>query len=143
MAKPPKAKPPTFDELLAYLYWVRVLTHPGADDSDEAVAARAELSVATLQKWKARQDVPSVTSTAKGLAAALGVSWEWLTMEGGEAPLPMLFNDWLAARRGTPLTATDRRYQVIEVPGVTPAAMGLIVAGTGAKPGKKRPPGSA
>lgn len=122
ISRKPKTPPPTYAERVEYLYWVRELTHPAADDSDVAVSTRSGLSVAWIQKWKARTDAPPGRDALEAYAQAMECSWEWLAgREGALPPLPALWRDWFAGKRGKPVAASDPRYITGEPDMIDPA----------------------
>lgn len=113
--------PSTFEERLAFARWARMLTSAAPEESDQDLARRAGVSQPWLAKWKRRNDAPPGHKELAGLAEALGCSWEWLAARPGAAPpLPALWRDWLAARRGKPVAASDPRYVTGELDMIDP-----------------------
>lgn len=128
--KPPLAPSAVYWERLLYARWIRQLTDVAIEDSDTALWKRAGVTQSWFSKWKESDETPPGHRELAPLAKALGVSFEWLSgQEGGVAPLPTLFWDWIAARRGNPIKASDPRYM--------PMKPGTVVAGRGENAAKE------
>lgn len=111
---PPTAS--TFAERLAYARWVRQLTTASPEESDKDLAGRVGVTPPWLAKWKGRENAPPGHKELVGLARALQVPDDWLVADGeASAPLPALWRDWLAARRGHPVALDAPRYVADEV----------------------------
>lgn len=111
MAKKPR--PSTFAERLAYARWVRQLTIADSpEEADKDLAARIAVSTGWLAKWKIREDAPPGHREITALAEAVGVPWKWLAGQEDGPPLPALWADWFATRRGKPVALDDVRYSI-------------------------------
>jgi hypothetical protein len=123
--KAPAIAPPSFAERLAYARWVRQLTTNAPEESDMELVRRSGVKQPWFSKWKGRDDVPPGREILQ-LADALGVSWQWLEGQDRPPPLPSLWRDWFAARRGNPVAPSDPRYITADLDLVDPRSDRLL-----------------
>jgi len=93
-----------FADRLAYVRWLRMRGRV-AFENDREFAEALGVTYGWFAKWKSRRDAPEARKETNALARALepmGVTYDWLFDNIGEAPEPEMWRDWLRARRKVP-----------------------------------------